>query len=180
MSAAWDEAWPDPPSPPAWDEAWPDPPSPPADLEPGATDEEQQQHAAALAVYRRSLRVVYVAGQIGGGAGRPFFPELNTDTTKASYREMLQADSAIYAVDEYAPAAPASMRTEAAIRMAGWLRDVDPAAASITHAASGDDGGSDAVTFRSSAGSALRNSGAMGLLSRYVVRRAGSIEPAPV
>lgn len=72
------------------------------------------------------------------------------------------------AVDQalaYAPEAPASAVREAAIRTAGWLRDVAPGLASTSI-----DG--DSVEYRPAHGSALRGSGGMALLTTYRRRRA--------
>ncbi len=60
-------------------------------------------------------------------------------------------------VELYAPDAPDAIQNEAFVRVAGWLYDQDPTAASP--------GGS----------SALRASGAASLLRPYKVRRAGLV-----
>ena len=80
-------------------------------------------------------------------------------------RDRELAELAVEACNAYAPAAPVSAVREAAVRMAGWLRDVSPGHEAVTL-----DG--DAVQHRMSHGSALRNSGAQALLSVYRVRRA--------
>ena len=80
-------------------------------------------------------------------------------------RDVELAEVAVLACYDYAPAAPAVTLREAAIRMAGWLRDVEPGHEAVTL-----DG--DQVQSRPSHGSALRNSGAMALLSPHRRRRA--------
>ena len=160
---------------PDWRESYPAAPEPPAELDPGATDEARAARAAALATYNRSMRVWFVARQI---SGRTFFPTVEVPETEApAYRTLSTADVAVTLADDYAPGAPVGLRQEAAIRAAGWLRDVDPAAAQRT-VDEGGDGGSDAVTFRPATGGALRASGGMGILTRYRIRRAGAVEPA--
>ena len=156
-----------------WRQSFPEPPEAPAPLADDATDGERAAHEAATATYQRSARVWYVARVIG----KTYFPELDPPNIsgKPSFRECQQADSAIELVDRYAPAAPESLRNEAATRTAGWLRDVDPAAGSRRH---GGEDGSDEVTFRPASSGALRASGGMGLLSTYRVRRAGAVAPA--
>ena len=72
-------------------------------------------------------------------------------------------------VTRYAPDAPGAIANEAAIRAAGWLAE-QPAAA-ITGESEGDIRTSYAPTMLS----ALRHSGAMGLLSPWKIRRAGAI-----
>ena len=73
-------------------------------------------------------------------------------------------------VDHYAPAAPAVIQNEAVIRTAGWL--LETPAGAVRSEATGD-----IRTSYDGARSlgALRNSGAMGLLSAFKVRRAGAI-----
>ena len=75
------------------------------------------------------------------------------------------AEAAVIACYSYAPLAPAVTLREAAIRMAGWLRDVSPGHEAVTLAG-------DAAQYRPAHGSALRNSGAMALLSVHRRRRA--------
>ena len=156
-----------------WRKSWPDPPEAPAPLADDATDGERAAHEAATATYERSARVWYVAGVIG----TIYFPELDPPNLsgKPSFRDCTQADVGIELADSYAPTAPESVRTEAATRTAGWLRDMDPAAGSRRH---GGEDGSDEVTFRAASSGALRASGALGLLTRYKVRRAGTVAPA--
>ena len=72
-------------------------------------------------------------------------------------------------VTRYAPDAPDAISNEAVIRCAGWLSE-QPAAA-ITSESEGDIRTSYAPTMLS----ALRHSGAMGLLSPWKIRRAGAI-----
>lgn len=161
---------------PDWRLAYPDRPAAPAALAEDATAEERAAHAAALEIYARSMRVYFVAGLISGGT---YFPtmEVAGDPRRPGYPALNTADTAVTLADDYAPAAPVGVRQEAAIRTAGWLRDVDPAAAQRSHS-DGGEGGDDAVTFRPAAAGALRASGGMALLTRYRVRRAGAVEPA--
>ena len=159
---------------PDWRLAYPAAPAAPAALAEDATAEERAAHAAALATFARSMRVWYVARMIS----RPgYFPELDAPHNPQwpKYDALNTADTAVQLADDYAPGAPEGIRTEAAIRTGGWLRDVDPAAAQVTH---GGEGGPDAVSYRPSAAGALRASGGMALLTRYRVRRAGAVEPA--
>ena len=72
-------------------------------------------------------------------------------------------------VNRYAPDAPIAVANEAAIRCSGWLSE-QPAAA-ITSESEGDIRTSYSPTMLS----ALRHSGAMGLLSPWKIRRAGAI-----
>ena len=72
-------------------------------------------------------------------------------------------------VERYAPAAPQAVRNEAVIRCAGWLLDA-PADGTRGHTA-----GPFSVENSPSMLSALRSSGAMGLLTAWKVRRAGVI-----
>ena len=72
-------------------------------------------------------------------------------------------------VNRYAADTPSAIANEAAIRAAGWLAE-QPAAA-ITGETEGDIRTSYAPTMLS----ALRHSGAMGLLSPWKIRRAGAI-----
>ena len=72
-------------------------------------------------------------------------------------------------IEEYAPGAPQSIKDEAAIRCVGWLLYQQPdgvAEESI---------GPRSVKYQMGSKAALRNSGAMGLLTRYKVRRAGAV-----
>ena len=72
-------------------------------------------------------------------------------------------------VNRYAADAPDAIANEAAIRAAGWLAE-QPAAA-IT----GETEGDIRTSYSPSMLSALRHSGAMGLLSPWKIRRAGAI-----
>lgn len=163
---------------PDWRLAYPDRPAAPAALDedavPPPTDQERAAHAAALKTFGRSMRVYFVAGQISGGT---YFPELDPPgkPLKPGYPALNKADTAITLADDYAPGAPEGIRTEAACRCAGWLRDVDPAASQETH---GSEDGTDSVSYRPAAAGALRASGGMALLTRYRVRRAGTVAPA--
>ena len=70
-------------------------------------------------------------------------------------------------VENYASAAPESIKDEAVIRAAGWLRANRPGLRKV---------GVGGVDIEYSGGlSALRNSGAMSLLSPFKIRRAGKI-----
>ena len=70
-------------------------------------------------------------------------------------------------VENYASAAPESIKDEAVIRAAGWLHGNKPAIRKI---------GAGPIDVEFSSGqSALRNSGAMALLSPWKIRRAGAI-----
>ena len=70
-------------------------------------------------------------------------------------------------VERYAAGAPAAVKSEAVIRCAGWLFSFKPGLRKI---------GISNVDIEFSGGqSALRNSGAMSLLSPFKVRRAGAI-----
>ena len=70
-------------------------------------------------------------------------------------------------VERYASAAPASVKTEAVIRTAGWLFASKPGLRKV---------GVSSVDIEFGPGqSALRHSGAMSLLSPFKVRRAGAI-----
>ena len=74
-------------------------------------------------------------------------------------------------VEEYSPGAPQPIRDEAVIRTAGWLYESTPGLADSKLSA-----GPVEVSKTFSPGfSALRHSGAMALLSRWKVRRAGRI-----
>ena len=70
-------------------------------------------------------------------------------------------------VENYASAAPESLKDEAVIRASGWLHAARPGLRKIGV------GGVD-VEYSASL-SALRNSGAMSLLSPFKIRRAGKI-----
>ena len=91
--------------------------------------------------------------------------QLGADSTTAL--RLLEVSTAL--VELYAPAAPEAVQNEAAIRCAGWLYE-QPAAA-ITRESEGEISSSFAVASMS----ALRNSGAMALLSVWKERRAGVI-----
>ena len=77
---------------------------------------------------------------------------------------------AVALVERYAPDAPPAVQDEAAIRCAGWLAE-SPAGA-IRSETTGD---VRTVFDVARASSALRYSGAMGLLTAFKVRRAGAI-----
>ena len=72
-------------------------------------------------------------------------------------------------VNRYAADAPGAISNEAAIRAAGWIAE-QPAAA-----ISGETEGDIRTSYSPSMLSALRHSGAMGLLSPWKIRRAGAI-----
>lgn len=82
-------------------------------------------------------------------------------------------DVAITLADGYAPDAPQSLRDEAAVRCAGYLRDTgaEPGIASRTDS-NENSGISNTVTYRAAAVNPLRASGGTALLARYVSRRA--------
>ena len=70
-------------------------------------------------------------------------------------------------VEQYASGAPAAVKTESVIRCAGWLFSSKPGLRKI---------GISSIDIEFSGGqSALRNSGAMALLSAWKIRRAGAI-----
>lgn len=70
-------------------------------------------------------------------------------------------------VQQYASGAPAAIKTESVIRCAGWLYASKPGLRKV---------GISSLDLEFSGGqSALRNSGAMSLLSAFKVRRAGKI-----
>ena len=98
-----------------------------------------------------ALSVIELAGalRVGDGAAAPPEPQLSVLT------RLLSACTAT--VDKRAPAAPADVRNEAVIRMAGYLYDAPESASGDRFAA------------------AFRNSGAYALLSPWAGRRAGSI-----
>ena len=86
---------------------------------------------------------------------------------EARATQLLAVSSAL--VLEYAPGAPDALADEAVIRCSGWLAE-QPAAA-VRSEREGEIETSYAVANLS----ALRHSGAMALLSRWTVRRAGAI-----
>ena len=73
------------------------------------------------------------------------------------------------AVDDYAPGAPVPLKDEAVIRFAGYLAQSD--FGGVRQEAIGPK----TVEYVTSHAAAFRNSGAAALLTRYKVRRAGSI-----
>ena len=72
-------------------------------------------------------------------------------------------------IEREANLAPQSIRNEAVIRCAGWLFGSKPRGLTAIKVSGTD------LEFSSTAASALRASGAMALLSRWKVRRAGKI-----
>ena len=72
-------------------------------------------------------------------------------------------------VERYAPAAPAALLNEAAIRLSAWIREA-PASGARSESI-----GDISTTYSPMATGALRASGAMALLSPWKVRRAGAI-----
>ena len=72
-------------------------------------------------------------------------------------------------VERYAPGAPDVVRDEAAIRVAGWLREAP------SYGARSESEGEISTSFSPSMTSALRASGAMAMLSPWKVRRAGVV-----
>ena len=81
--------------------------------------------------------------------------------------EVLNAANAM--VDQYAPRAPAALRREAIIRFAGYLVESDFGGIER------EEIGPRAVAYPTNHASMFRNSGAAALLSRWRVRRAGTI-----
>ena len=78
-------------------------------------------------------------------------------------------DAAAAMVEQYAPGAPAAIKDEAVIRLAGYLAEANfGARQSLTV-------GPMEASYVASHANAFRNSGAAGLLSRWRVRRAGAI-----
>ena len=127
----------------------------------------------------RNERVHDVAARADGG--RDGFKAIRgkpgpNDDVEPPSRRLLIADVAVTLADAYAPAAPQNLRDEAAVRAAGWLRDRSVALASQSFSRA--DGSSEITRtltehFAGAAGAnALRASGGMALLARYVVRRA--------
>ena len=72
-------------------------------------------------------------------------------------------------VERYAPAAPAAIQNEAAIRFGGWLNE-SPASGARSESI-----GDISTTFSPAMTGGLRASGAMALLSPWKIRRAGGI-----
>ena len=70
-------------------------------------------------------------------------------------------------VERYAPAAPETIKCEAVIRTAGWLRQAP------SYGARSESEGDIRTGYTPSATGALRASGAMALLSPWKIRRAG-------
>ena len=74
-------------------------------------------------------------------------------------------------VEEYSPGAPQPIRDESVIRCSGWLYESTPGLADSKLSA----GPVEVVRTFAPGYSALRHSGAMALLSRWRIRRAGRI-----
>lgn len=72
-------------------------------------------------------------------------------------------------VEEYAPGAAQALKDEAVVRCAGWLAE-QPGAAIRSESV-----GDISTSYATNNMSALRHSGAMALLTRWKVRRAGAI-----
>ena len=72
-------------------------------------------------------------------------------------------------VEREAPGAPQAVRDEALIRCAGWLREAPAAGVRMESA------GEISTSFTPSATGALRASGALALIARWKIRRAGAI-----
>ena len=72
-------------------------------------------------------------------------------------------------VEDYAPGAPPTLQDEAAIRFAGYLRE------SGTGAVSSKGVGPLTVQYVVNHATMFRNSGAAALLTRYRVRRGGTV-----
>ncbi len=85
------------------------------------------------------------------------------------------ATAALQVAYDYAPSAPASVLEEAGIRLAGWLLG-SPAYATQKKVTAPEGTGLE-ISYSNSTATAngFRSSGASALLSKYVVRRAGSI-----
>ena len=76
-------------------------------------------------------------------------------------------------IENYAPGAPDSVKSEALCRVAGYLHGYDGSAAALQQIQiTGSSGAAVDLKFRSACGSALRCSGASALLSPWRVRRA--------
>ena len=82
-------------------------------------------------------------------------------------------DVATELVNGFAPLAPDAVANEAVIRTAGWL------SGKPSDSVRGQSVGDIEIQYASSEQSALRHSGAMSLLSRWKVRRAGLISGQP-
>ena len=93
-------------------------------------------------------------------------PSLPTDPRTVRYWEHLRAVS-VAVVEKYAPGAPEAVLNEACIRVAGYLTE-HPASAMTTAGAGRDQ----IMSFNTASISALRHSGAMGILTFWKVRRA--------
>ena len=130
------------------------------------TPAQQATYDAALVVYQRNARVWYVATRIIRGSID--WPS-KVSIVGPDGGDVGIAGVAVTLADEYAPDAPQHMRDEAAVRAAGWLRDTDPALMARTEPTID---GPVSVQYRTTTGNALRASGGMAILSRYVTRRA--------
>ena len=83
-------------------------------------------------------------------------------------------------IEVYAPAAPDDLKSEALIRMAGYLHTSDGSMGVFQEVEiTGSAGASVDLTFRSACSSALRCSGAAALLSPWRKRRAVSVASYP-
>ena len=89
-----------------------------------------------------------------------------TESTDAA-AQLLAVASAM--IEQYAPNAPEAMQNEAAVRFAGYLAQSD--FGSIAK----EDIGPRVVEYPTNHAAMFRNSGAAALLSRWRMRRAGSI-----
>ena len=77
-------------------------------------------------------------------------------------------------VEDYAPHAPDAVSNEAACRCGGWLAEAPPYPIARTENTVG--GVSESIEYAPALRlSALRHSGAMALLTRWKIRRAGAI-----
>ena len=72
-------------------------------------------------------------------------------------------------VEDYAPAAPTALQNEAVVRVAGYLAQTP--ASTLRRV----DVGSVTIDYRAGEKTALRNSGAMALLTSFKRRRAGAV-----
>ena len=95
--------------------------------------------------------------------------ELAAETASTEARAARVLPLVIAVVDRYAPAAPASVKNEAAIRFGGYLLQSDYGAIRTETL------GPKSAEYQMNHAPAFRNSGAAALLTAWKVRRAGSI-----
>ena len=96
-------------------------------------------------------------------------------TNRLASTAMEIAGAAVAFMVHVAPAAPESIGREAAVRLAGWLLDNRPAV--VSHEITDPSGTVVKLQFANTAATAngFRNSGASALVSRFIVRRGGTI-----